>query len=448
MQVILHRGIDHIGGCITEIQSASGARIFIDLGHLLPEGDKPAEDKLANRQAIEELTRGASAVLYTHNHGDHVELFDMVPDTIPQYIGHLAAELMQLKLSRLSNLKEQHDACVEKIGKLSGFRHYKENESFRIADFTITPYFVSHSATDSYMLKVQCDGKTLLHTGDFREHGYLGKGLRPALNRFNIAQNVDILIIEGTNVDQINKPVKSEWDIRKAFEKIIASRKNVFIFCSSMDADRLESIYSANYRKLRPWKTLVCDKYQEKVMLTIEESTRGKGPLYKFRDYPIYTLEYNLDRNKRLLESMEKKGFTMLIRKSDTYSRWLERILPFCKKEETSFVYSMYRGYVEEGMGGFSKETFDFIQPLVDKSTPVLDPKSKYDYNHTSGHASMQSLKEICEIIAPKTAIIPIHKSPEADYHSLGLPKELEGKIVEEDTYIDDIYITINRNLA
>jgi len=45
--VIYGKVIDQIGGCITEIATET-AKIFIDLGHNLPKGNKPLEDKNAN----------------------------------------------------------------------------------------------------------------------------------------------------------------------------------------------------------------------------------------------------------------------------------------------------------------------------------------------------------------------------------------------------------------
>ena len=35
MKIVIHRGIDQIGGCITEIESG-GYKIFIDFGEQLP----------------------------------------------------------------------------------------------------------------------------------------------------------------------------------------------------------------------------------------------------------------------------------------------------------------------------------------------------------------------------------------------------------------------------
>ena len=50
MQIIVHRGIDQIGGCITEVRTAR-TKIFIDLGRNLPQGNQPVDDKLDDAEA-------------------------------------------------------------------------------------------------------------------------------------------------------------------------------------------------------------------------------------------------------------------------------------------------------------------------------------------------------------------------------------------------------------
>ena len=172
---------------------------------------------------------------------------------------------------------------------------------------------------------------------------------------------------------------------------------------------------------------------------------QGLGPHYQFDKGVVYVYGHNPVKNKRLVAKMKECGFTMLIRSSDKFAEWIDDILKFCNKEETSFVYSMYRGYVEKGWGGYNEKTDAFIQPLVAGSTPCLKGSKRYDYNHTSGHASIQSLKEICELIGPKTAIIPIHHNLDADFHTVGLRKDLDDKIVEAETVIDGITIIFNK---
>ncbi len=63
MKIIIHRDIDQIGGCITEISTAK-ARILIDLGQNLPDGEGIVDDDLASREAIEKITQGVCSILY------------------------------------------------------------------------------------------------------------------------------------------------------------------------------------------------------------------------------------------------------------------------------------------------------------------------------------------------------------------------------------------------
>ena len=66
MKITIHRGINQIGGCITEVQSASGTKILIDLGHNLPDADGQAEDEYEVPENLDRLLDGVSAVFYTH----------------------------------------------------------------------------------------------------------------------------------------------------------------------------------------------------------------------------------------------------------------------------------------------------------------------------------------------------------------------------------------------
>jgi len=88
----------------------------------------------------------------------------------------------------------------------------------------VTPYFISHSAFDAYMFKIECDGKRILHTGDFRKHGYLGKGL---LSVLDIVGRVDILITEGTMLGRKQEQVLSEHEIRQNVTQILRKHKYV-----------------------------------------------------------------------------------------------------------------------------------------------------------------------------------------------------------------------------
>lgn len=89
MDIKIHRGLEQIGGCITEISTAT-TRIFIDMGQNLPGvGEPTTADE--DRQMVEDIfaqnRKEHEAVFYTHSHEDHIGLFRYVPEGVPQYIG-------------------------------------------------------------------------------------------------------------------------------------------------------------------------------------------------------------------------------------------------------------------------------------------------------------------------------------------------------------------------
>lgn len=90
---------------------------------------------------------------------------------------------------------------------------YTSNHTIRIGDINITPYYCSHSAFDAYMFKIDSQGKVILHTGDFRQHGYLGKALNGVLKKH--IGPVDILITEGTMLSRPQETVLTENDIKE-----------------------------------------------------------------------------------------------------------------------------------------------------------------------------------------------------------------------------------------
>ena len=190
MNLIIHRGADQIGGCITEI-STENCKILIDFGSNLP-GCKKEE---LTEEQVKSIIGNADAVFYTHYHSDHVGLHHLIPTNVLQYIGVGAKEVMLCKYDALRGHGD-YSKQIEAIERMETYCAAKRIDVSKKGKIFVTPYFVSHSAFDAYMFLIECEGKKILHTGDFRRHGYIGKGLFPALKK-NVGE-VDILITEGT----------------------------------------------------------------------------------------------------------------------------------------------------------------------------------------------------------------------------------------------------------
>ena len=424
MTITIHRGIDQIGGCITEIKSVCGTKILIDLGHNLPSGDEPTEDKFDNEANLESLLKDVKAVFYTHPHGDHVGFETQVAKRgIKQYIGSVSKELMLLLKGHLAytgnpKYKAELDAFKE-------FHTFVEKDRIHIGDITVTPYFVSHSAPDAYMFLVECDGKKILHTGDFRDHGYRGKGLMPTINAFIARRKIDVLISEGTMLSRGDSRLMTENELKYKAIDIFKSHRNLFVMCSSMDADRLASFYQAA-RATK--KMFVVDGFQWKVLETIENTLGNKSDLYQFRGRRYY--EKHMEEIQR---ASKEKGFVMMVRNNEKCRKFMDAIIPTLDSSEICFLYSQFMGYILPKHSAFQKKTYDFVH----------SHNWNLEYLHTSGHASREALEEVCKKVNPRLAIIPIHRDAESDFRSLNIPQELKDKVVTKNAKIQDVEIVI-----
>ncbi len=430
MNITIHRP-RQIGGQITEITTSRGTRIIIDLGVNLS-GDDP----LNSREAIESLTKGCNAVLYTHYHGDHIGLCHHVPSEVPQYIGSVARNVMRCKYERLKNVSGMKVESQNALKALDRMNTYKASIPIRIDDIKVTPYFVSHSACDAYMFLIEAEGKRILHTGDFREHSRVGSRLIEMLQAY--IGSVDVLITEGTMLSRKNEHVDTEEELEEKAEALMQKYKYVFIHCSSTDLERLYG-FSKAHRKVRLHAPLVCDGYQYDVLKVFQNIEYKGKKRYDFGCLTIYDGRETPNLISRR-EEMQKEGFTMFVRasdKSNKFLRFLNVILPMLDPSQTLFLYSMWSGYIDPNR----KDT------LIPNYVELQDCFRNPDFNatiqtlHTSGHATMETLRKVCETLKPGTAIIPIHRDVNSDLGAIGLREELKKKVVTENSSIDGIEI-------
>ena len=410
MKITIHRGANQIGGCITEICSDKGTKILIDLGHNLSD-ENSGPDIYDNPAALYALLYGVEAVIYTHNHGDHVGFFDHIPEHIPQYMGAMGREVMcntleeQLNTAQRAKNVQRVKDISNAIACLDKFHTYIAGEKFHIGDIALTPYFVSHSAADAYMLLVECDGKRALHTGDFRDHGFLGKGLRPTILRIGW---VDVLIIEGTMLSRNSSATKSECQIQSEMLAQMEQYKNIFVVCSSTNFDRLAGLYQDTQQLFgRPF---VCDKYQKRQLDTLGKYSGKYSRLYDLKKATLMSL-----KSTSLHKQMFERGFTMIVRNNANFRKWIRFIKQHIDPQDTLCIYSQYLGYLEE-------------QPALREFIDSLG--CRVEYIHTSGHASPDAIEKVCRTLNPRIAIIPIHRDASSDFRTLDLPKELKVKII------------------
>ncbi|MFA5635371.1 MAG: MBL fold metallo-hydrolase [Anaerovoracaceae bacterium] len=357
MIITIHRGTHQIGGCITEITTDT-TKILIDFGEeLMPQ--TPIDEG--------EILRGCDAVFITHYHSDHVGLHTHIPPHIPIYLGKVAKQIL-VELTARTN--------KENLYKVERFRTYTPMQSIKVGDIEVRPLLVDHSAFDAYMFLIKAEGKTLLHTGDFRGHGFRGKGLMPTLQKY--VGKVDALIIEGTTLYRDGGEAKTERALQLQAATLMKEKKYVFVLCSSTNIDRIASLYHAN-----PFgRYFLCDAYQKAVLKIVRENVGPRSSLYDLQK--IVTYGPNIE------DRFFERGFCMLVRNRDDHRRIIDKY----PEDERLILYSIWKGYVEGKHK--SERMIRFLDGL------------HYTYLHTSGHADAETICEVVSAVSPDV-IYPIH---------------------------------------
>lgn len=299
MEIIIHRGTHQIGGCATEVRTQN-TRILIDFGAELPDaaGYLPPDDlKISGLNCG---TPDFDGVLLTHYHGDHLGLIAQIPNSIPIYLGRNAIAIHQIYVKRLgANVSDGVRKAADRLCPLDAL------SSFAIGDIKVTPIPADHSAWDALMFLIEAEGKRILHTGDFRLHGFRGKNTIQLLSRY--AAGADILIIEGTQLSGGRREAISEQALQEKIKDEIEQNKYVFALCASTNIDRLASFYNATPKG----RYFLCDSYQKDILDAVRSGARSA--CYQFRKALTY--------GNNLEPKMRERGFVMAARAGQQFSK-------------------------------------------------------------------------------------------------------------------------------
>lgn len=414
-KIVIHRGTNQIGGCVTEIKTENH-RIFIDFGEELPgtEGDTH-ELKIEGLNYAGEKCDG---VFFTHYHGDHVGMFQTIQEDIPLYMGECSRQIMLTINETIENKEALNILRDDK-------RMYpiKENITIQCGDIKVTPFSVDHSAYDAYMFLIETPDLTILHTGDYRNHGYRGDRLLDML-RCYITQygkrKIDVLITEGTMMSRQTEKVMTELEMQQLADDYFKENKYIFLLCSSTNLDSLWSFYKAAERN---GMRFYSNRYVYHQLQNFKKYAGAKAKhLYQFKSvYPVQWNKYLNKVNMTQEEYMREKGFVILMKEGERYKDWIERFADL----KPNVIYSMWEGYIDPTSKAYNKELAEFLKPF--------NPEQLYKL-HTSGHATTQCIEDVIIAINPQKAIIPIHTENKAGFSDINISEELKQRMI----YLND----------
>nr|WP_314387811.1 MBL fold metallo-hydrolase [uncultured Fusobacterium sp.] len=375
MEINIIRGQNQIGGSIIEI-SSKNTKIILDIGSNL-------DDKEIIVPEIEGLFKGKAkydGILISHYHGDHVGLATRILPEIQIYMGEKSYEIY-----KVSN---------EYMGKeyLKEPKIFKAEEEFFIGDIKITPYLCDHSAFDSYMFLLDCEGKRMLYTGDFRSNGR--KSYEPLLRKL---PKVDVLITEGTNLsnNKIGKINLTEKGLeKKGIEILEGNDRPVFVLMAATNIDRIVTFYKiANATK----RLFLLDTYAGLITDTVGGNIPNPRTFSNVRMFLTnqnkYKILENYPKNKIGRKGIVNSNFMMCIRSS--MKQYLEKYPEGFSFEGCTLFYSMWEGYKKE------KNTKEFLEFMEEKGVKIISL-------HTSGHADEKDFDKLIKKVEPKI-IIPVH---------------------------------------
>ncbi len=402
MKIKVHRGSHRIGGSITEIYTEK-THIFVDFGCELN-----AEPGDSTDSEMIEMIKNAKcdAVLFTHYHGDHIGLMKYIPvkdvdgKAIKLGMGAVARQVLINIHKTLEGFEDSGDEHKEYLAILQDddrMFDMEDGKQFSIGDIKITPVRVDHSAYGAFLFIIEGDGRTIVHTGDFRTHGRLGKRLFSDLEKALSGKTVDILITEGTMLSRLNEKVLTEWQMQSIALKILKKPENkyAFLVCSSTNVESLASFANAAMKLGRAFYV----NYYVYEQIKLYRKTAGREhkaflfqKTYKFESMTAYNPDLKMSQPEYMLEN----GFLMLIGTSNSYKKRMD----YFKDHDPLLIYSMWDGYVEK-----SKDTYD---EKLGALYHGWNPKRRKDL-HTSGHATAADIRRVILTVKPTKHILPIH---------------------------------------
>ena len=384
MKVRILKGTNQIGGVFTEIISKE-AKIIIDFGD-----DLDGVKRLENIEGLTTGTPSYDGVIITHNHQDHMGRIDDILDDIPVYMSDLSRKIFETVF------------CFSKNkGKIKRKTINIENgKTFTIKDMKITPLIVDHSAYNSFMLLIEADGKRILHTGDFRNHGYKGVLLEKVLKEIG---KIDLLITEGTTFSREQVKSKSEEEL---VDDIVDKTKNydkVLMLMSTTNIDRVTTMQKvANRTGKKVIHDIVLSNVLQLVTQKIPNALNSKD-VGVFLPSNYY-IKKDMEEYKQYIEPFQERinetgkllhgKFIMNIRVSMLNDieklKTKNKVLDNC-----CVVYSMWEGYKKEEI--YKK----FLNKMKELNIDVYSL-------HVSGHADYTAFNEVIDTTKPD-AVIPMH---------------------------------------
>jgi len=293
---------------------------------------------------------------------------------------------------------------------------FEYGKKYSMGSLEVVPYEVDHSLPGATAYIIHTSEGSILYTGDFRFHGYLTEKTREMV-RAALEEDIDILIIEGTRVDE--KTGNTEEDVLEtAGDFILTVPYLVAVNFPARDLARLKTFHRIAQKTgrklvlsfkhaylLEQFSALGDDMYPsiDDPHLCFYEDRKGWG-LAGRDDYPQNIVEqdyYTWER--KYLHRDNTINFREVKENQEQYLFYcsyfqLNELIDVMPKTGSRYVRSVCEPFSDEML---------FDERRVKNWLELFGLGEAYQI-HASGHASYPELKKMVEYINPKK-VIPVH---------------------------------------
>lgn len=281
-------------------------------------------------------------------------------------------------------------------------------QPLQVGDCRITPLAVDHSIFGSVAFLVEGDGKSLLYSGDLRNHGRKPGMMRELLEKLR-DRRVDVLVMEGTHFGSDKEQGITEFELEERVVELVQTAPALVLASfSALDLDRLVTLYRSAQRTGR---IFVADAYTAFVLHLVASQVRVPRPtrengirVYFNRSFERRNIEnlqdkFQPDRIELPEILAEPKRHLMVFRPSMTALDF-EGKLP----HRSRCLYGYWKGYLVR------KDWVELQEQLVQAEGDFIPA-------HASGHIYSADLITFVKAVAP-VKVIPVHTfEPQAFRH-------------------------------
>lgn len=377
-------GLGEVGKNLTVFEY-DGDMIIIDCGLAFPDEDMPGIDLvIPDFSHIEKNCDKIKGICITHGHEDHIGslAYLLKKVNIPVYSTRLTNGLIEGKL-REHNLLNKAKLNVVSPG-----------QTVTLGKFKVEFIHVNHSIPDAVGFAIQCDGGTIVHTGDFKIDSTPIDGGMIDIARFSELgkQGVLCMMADSTNAERQGF-TESESKVGASFETLFqkAENRRIIVATFASNIHRVQQIINVAEKMGR--KVALSGRSLENVVAIAEELgylNVPEGILIKLDMIRQYT------DSELVLITTGSQGEPM-----SALTRMAMR-----DHRKVSITPNDYIIISANPIPGNEKTVGRVVNELMKLGAEVVYEKM-YDV-HVSGHACREELKLMLGIIKPKY-FVPVH---------------------------------------